>query len=83
MSAGTRALLFGVLILVSAGVGGLAAVALALANGIPASGIQELVTNPQLEHIELLKWMNNISQLSTFFITSGFLSHDFWSSKCI
>ncbi len=72
MSAGTRALLFGVLILVSAGVGGLAAVALAMANGVPVSGIQELVTNPQLEHIELLKWMNNISQLSTFLLPVGF-----------
>lgn len=71
MSAGTRAILFGVLILFCALIGGLAAVALAIANGVPANQIDDLVSNPGLEHIELIKWMNNISQIITFLLPVG------------
>lgn len=71
MSTGYRALLFGVMILISAPIGGVAAVALAILNGVPANGIQDLITNPGLEHIELIKWMNNLSQIITFLLPVG------------
>lgn len=71
MSAGPRAILFGVFILVSALIGGAAAVVLAMMNGVPVGQINDLVSNPGLEHIELIKWMNNISQIITFLLPVG------------
>jgi membrane protease YdiL (CAAX protease family) len=68
MSPGLRALLFGALILVCATVGAGAAVLLAIGNGISLGEIEELVATPKPEHIELLKWMNNLSQVSTFLL---------------
>jgi len=65
MSPGLRSLLFGALILVCATVGAGAAVLLAIGNGISLGEIEELVATPKPEHIELLKWMNNLSQVST------------------
>lgn len=68
MSPGLRALLFGVLILTSAMIGAGAAVVLAMSNGISINEVEELVAAPKLEQIELLKWMNNISQIFTFLL---------------
>jgi uncharacterized protein len=68
MSPGLRALLFGVLILTCAMIGAGAAVVLAMANGISINEVEELVAAPKLEQIELLKWMNNISQIFTFLL---------------
>ncbi|MEZ4798846.1 MAG: type II CAAX endopeptidase family protein [Flavobacteriales bacterium] len=58
-------------IIICALIGGLAAVALAIGNGVPVNQIDELVSNPGLEHIELIKWMNNISQIITFLLPVG------------
>ncbi|MFN6378857.1 MAG: type II CAAX prenyl endopeptidase Rce1 family protein [Flavobacteriales bacterium] len=71
MSPGVRAVLFGSFILVCAGIGAMAAIALAIANGFSVASVQDLVTNPGIEHIELLKWMNNLSQVSTFLLPVG------------
>lgn len=71
MSAGVRAILFGALILVCAAAGSMAVIALGMSNGYSAEEIKSIIEVPRPEHIELIKWMNNLSQISTFLLPVG------------
>lgn len=71
MSPGFRAMLFGSFIFLSAGVGVVAALALGIANGFTVQEIMSITNSPSIEHVEMLKWMNNLSQVSTFLLPVG------------
>lgn len=71
MSPAVRAALFGSFIFLSAGVGVAAALVLGMANGYSVDAIMAITSNPAIEHIELLKWMNNVSQIFTFLLPVG------------
>lgn len=64
-------MLFGSFIFLSAGVGVAAALALGIANGFSVQEIMTITNSPTIEHIEMLKWMNNLSQVSTFLLPVG------------
>lgn len=71
MSAGVRAILFGSLILICAAAGSMAVIALGMSNGYSAEQIKSIIEVPSAEHVELIKWMNNLSQISTFLLPVG------------